>query len=190
VFVHDFVRLNLPYEEVVARFGATVDPWLGVLVASAWRNDMPTWIASGVDERDLVPPAIVPVWLGVPRQRNDATIVRIAWPPVGGRFVSGLDADLEIVACGPNLTDVQLLGRYEFADGIQRWTAEASLAHRIAVSVVRRFLELLSERLVGDDRSSPQPDLFTDEVPREVEREVPREVPREVSREVSRHRIP
>jgi hypothetical protein len=92
--------------------------------------------------------------------------------------VSGLDADLEIVACGPNVTDVQLLGRYEFADGIQRWTADASLAHRIAVSVVRRFLGLLSERLVGDDRSPSQPDPFTEEISREVEREV------------ERHRIP
>ena len=194
MFVHDFVRLNLPYEEVVARFGASVDPWLGVLVASAWRNDMPTWIASGVDERDLVPPAIVPVWLGVPRQRNDATIVRIAWPPVGGRFVSGLDADLEIVACGPNLTDVQLLGRYEFADGIERWTADASLAHRIAVSVVRRFLELLSARLVGDDRSPPQPDPFAGEGAPEDTREaspaVDRRVEGRVQRRVERHRIP
>ncbi len=148
MFVHDFVRLNLPYEEVVARFGSNVDPWLGMLVASAWRNDMPTWIASGVDEADLAPPAIVPVWLGAPRQRNDATIVPIAWPPVGGRFVSGLDADIEIVACGPEYTDVQLLGRYEFADGVERWTADASLAHRIAVSVVRRFLGLLADRLL------------------------------------------
>jgi len=153
VFVHDFVRLNLPYEEVVARFGADVDPWLGMLVASAWRNEMPTWIASGVDEIDLVLPAIVPVWLGTPRrQRNDATIFPIAWPPGSGRFVSGLDADIEIVACGPEYTDVQLLGQYEFADGVERWTADASLAHRIAVSVVRRFLVLLAERLRGEPR--------------------------------------
>lgn len=154
MFVHDFVRLNLPYEEVIARFGANVDPWLGVLVSSAWRNDMPTWIASGVDELDLASPAVVPVWLGAPRRRNDATIVPISWPPGGGRFVSGLDADLEIVACGPDFTDVQLLGRYEFCDGVERWSADASLAHRIAVSVVRRFLGLLAERLVADDRLS------------------------------------
>ena len=64
--------------------------------------------------------------------------------------MSGLDADIEIVACGPDYTDVQLLGRYEFADGVERWTADASLAHRIAVSVVRRFLGLLAERLADD----------------------------------------
>ena len=150
MFVHDFVRLNLPYEEVVGRFGTNVDPLLGSLVASAWRNDMPTWIASGVDEVDLEPPAVMPVWLGTPRQRNEATVIPVAWPPVGGRFVSGLDADIEIVACGPEFTDVQLLGRDEFADGIERWTADASIAHRIAVSVVRRFLELLAELLVAD----------------------------------------
>jgi hypothetical protein len=154
VFVHDFVRLNLPYEEVVARFGANVDPWLGMLVSSAWRNDMPTWIASGVDEHDLASPAVVPVWLGTPRRREDATIIPIAWPPGVGRFVSGLDADLEIVACGPDYTDVQLLGRYEFCDDVERWSADASLAHRIAVSVVRRFLGLLAERLAADDRLS------------------------------------
>ena len=154
MFVHDFVRLNLPYEEVVARFGANVDPWLGVLVSSAWRNDMPTWIASGVEEAELASPAVVPVWLGAPRRRNGATIVPMSRPPGGGRFVSGLDADLEIVACGPDYTDVQLLGRYEFSDRIERWSSDASLAHRIAVSVVRRFLGLLAERLAADDRLS------------------------------------
>ena len=154
MFVHDFVRLNLPYEEVVARFGANVDPWLGVLVSSAWRNDMPTWIASGVDEHDLASPTVVPVWLGTARRRNDATIVPISWPAGAGRFVSGLDADLEIVACGPDYTDVQLLGRYEFSDDVERWSADASLAHRIAVSVVRRFLGLLAERLYADERLS------------------------------------
>ena len=154
MFVHDFVRLNLPYEEVVARFGANVDPWLGVLVSSAWRNDMPTWIASGVDEHDLASPTVVPVWLGTPRRRTDATIVPISWPAGAGRFVSGLDADLEIVACGPDYTDVQRLGRYEFSDDVERWSADASLAHRIAVSVVRRFLGLLAERLYADDRLS------------------------------------
>ena len=35
MFVHDFVRLNLPCGEAVSRFGANVDPWLGLLVASA-----------------------------------------------------------------------------------------------------------------------------------------------------------
>lgn len=157
MFVHDFVRLNLPYEEVVARFGANVDPWLGVLVAAAWRNDMSTWIASGVDERDLTPPAVVPVWLGAPRQRNDATIIPIAWPPVGGRYVSGLDADLEIVSCGPDFTDVQLLGRYELGEGVERWTADASVAHRIAVSVIRGFLGLLAERLADQTAAYAHP---------------------------------
>jgi hypothetical protein len=173
VFVHDFVRLNLPYEEVVARFGANVDPWLGMLVASACRNDMPTWIASGVDEVDLAPPAVVPVWLGTPRLRNDATVVPIAWPPVGGRYVSGLDADLEIVACGPDFTDVQLLGRYEFGAGVERWSADASLAHRIAVSVIRGFLGLLAERLADDRLATPARPAPARRAPQVQENRVP-----------------
>jgi hypothetical protein len=149
MFVHDFVRLSLPYDEVLVRFGAKLDPWLGMLVASAWRHDLDTWTAIGVAEKDLSPPTVVSVRLGIPRQRDGQTIVPITWPPGHGRFVSGLDADLEIVACGPDKTDVQLLGRYEFTDGVERWSAEASLAHRIAVTAVRRFLELLAQQLLA-----------------------------------------
>ena len=167
MFVHDFVRLNLPYTEVVARFGASVDPWLGMLVASAWRTEMPTWIASGVEELDLTPPSIIPVWLGTPRRREDATIVPIAWPPVGGRFVSGIDADLEIVSCGPDYTDIQMLGQYEFADGVERWTTDASLAHRIAVSAVRSFLGLLADWLVAEDHQETTGSLRAEPVGQE-----------------------
>ena len=53
MFVHDFVRLNVPYEEAVARFGANVDPWFGMLVASACRNDMAIFVHAAPSRKTL-----------------------------------------------------------------------------------------------------------------------------------------
>ena len=164
MFVHDFVRIQLPFDEVVNRFGGSIDPWMGVLAATAWRSDLETWIEAGVDVADLEAPAALPVYLGPARFRTDAAIVPIRWPAGRARYVAGIDADLEIVACGPGRTDIQLLGRYELPEGINRWTTEASLAHRIAVTAVRRFLELLGGQLErGDAVGVRRPSVDSDD---------------------------
>ena len=159
MFVHDFVRIQLPFAEVMTRLGDHVDPWIGVLASAAWTADVDTWIEAGVKATDLKPPATLPVRLGPARFRSDAAIVPIRWAAGRARFVAGLDADLEFVACGPGRTDIQLLGRYELPDDIHRFTTDASLAHRIAVTAVRRFLELLASQLAEpalDDSVPPR----------------------------------
>lgn len=155
MFVHDFVRIQLPFDEVMTRLGSSVDPWIGVLASTAWSADADTWVEAGVDLADLAPPTVMTVHLGQARTRVDAAIVPIRWPAGRARFVAGLDADLEFVACGPGRTDIQLLGRYDLPEGVDRWTTEASLAHRIAVTAVRRFLELLGSRLEDPSAAAP-----------------------------------
>ncbi|MCB0997556.1 MAG: hypothetical protein KDB21_20840 [Acidimicrobiales bacterium] len=147
MFVHDFVHVDRPLGAIVGHFGPLADPWLGALVVAAWNDISEDWAAAGIDPTELAVGAGLRVKLGLPRFRDDGLIVPISWPPGDRRFVPGLEADLELASFGPDRTHIQLLGRYRFPAGVDRFTREGSLAHRITVAGVRRFLELLANQL-------------------------------------------
>lgn len=147
MFIHDFVHVDQPLSFVLDEFGRRVDPWLGALVAAAWLTDREMWAETGVRREDLTPPTTVHVVLGQPRFRNDGVIVPISWPGGAARLFPQVEGDLEIAACGPRRTDLHMMGRYELPVGVDRWTVEGSLVHRITINAVRRFLELLAARL-------------------------------------------
>lgn len=162
MFVHDFVHVDRPLADIIGRFGPLADPWLGALVVAAWADIRDDWAAAGVEPGELAVPAGLRVSLGLPRFRDDGLIIPVSWPVGDQRFVPGLEADLELVSFGADRTHVQLLGRYRFAPGVDRWTREGSLAHRITVAGVRRFLELLAAELerefvAGSSPERPRP---------------------------------
>lgn len=147
MFIHDFVHVEQPLSLVLDEFARRVDPWLGTLVSAAWLGDREMWVETGIRREDLTPPAMVPVSLGTPRFRNDGVIVPISWLGGSARLFPQVEGDLEIAACGPRRTDLHLMGRYELPVGVDRWTVEGSLVHRITISAIRRFLELLAAQL-------------------------------------------
>jgi len=153
MFVHDFVHVERPLEDVLGHFGTRVDPWLPTLLPSAYEADRSVWCEAGIDAADLRPDSAVVIVLGRPRVRADGIVLPISWPPGSARMVAGLEADLEIASCGPNRTDIHLLGRYRFGGDIDRWSQEGSLASRVTVTAVRRFLELLALHLEEDNHS-------------------------------------
>jgi hypothetical protein len=150
MFVHDFVHVDRPLEDVLDNFSARVDPWLPTLVASAYEADRAVWCQAGIKAADLRCDSPVAIVLGRPRVRPDGIVLPISWAPGSARMVAGLEADLEIASCGPHRTDIHLLGRYRFGNDIDRWSQEGSLASRVTVTAVRRFLELLAMRLEGN----------------------------------------
>lgn len=147
MFVHDFVRVERPLEDVLVHFGARVDPWLPTLLARAYEADSAVWGEAGIDAADLRCEPRMTIVLGRPRVRPDGIVLPISWPPGSARMVAGIEADLEIASCGPRRTDIHLLGRYRFGNDIDRWSQEGSLANRVTVTAVRRFLELLALHL-------------------------------------------
>jgi hypothetical protein len=154
MFVHDFVHVDRPLEDVLGHFGARVDPWLPSLLASAYEADRAVWSEAGVAADDLRAQPSVAITLGRPRVRPDGIVLPISWPAGPARMVAGVDADLEIASCGPNRTDIHLLGRYAFGSDIDRWSQEGSIANRVTVTAVRRFLELLAVHLENDAREA------------------------------------
>ena len=162
MFVHDFVHVDRPLADIVGRFGPLADPWLGALVVAAWADIREEWAAAGVDPTELIVSSGLRVSLGMPRFRDDGLIIPITWPPGERRFVPGIEADLELASFGPRRTHVQLLGRYRFPPGIDRWSREGSVAHRITVAGVRRFLQLLAGQLENPGSGGSPPTAGSD----------------------------
>lgn len=156
MFIHDFVHVDRPLHVVLDSFAHRLDPWLGSLVRAAWLADREVWAETGVRSEDLTPPQVVNVALGAPRFRADGVVVPISWPRGSARLFPEVEGDLEVAACGPRRTDLHLMGRYELPVGIDRWSVEGSLVHRITINAVRRFLELLAAQL---EAATSMPDL-------------------------------
>ncbi|MEQ8717362.1 MAG: hypothetical protein RIE08_07095 [Acidimicrobiales bacterium] len=144
MFIHDFIRVDRPLDQVVATFGETVRPQLAEILKQAYRPDRATWIEAGARGPDITPPGWVAVEVGVARLRENAVVIPIEWNPTGGRLVASVDADLQLSGCGPHFTDLDMLGRYRLADPVPRLSGDADIARRITVTVLRRFLQSLS----------------------------------------------
>jgi hypothetical protein len=144
MFIHDFIRVDRPLDQVVATFGETVRPRLAEILGQAYRPDRATWIEAGARGPDITPPGWVGVEVGVARLRQDAVVIPLQWNPTGGRLVASVDADLQLSACGPHFTDLDMLGRYHLADPVPRLTSDATIARRITMTALRRFLQSLS----------------------------------------------
>jgi len=146
VFVHDFVAVERPAIAVVDGF-SRLQPSLGPLVLAAWDADRDLWTRLGIAYPDYAPSWPVCVEVGQARVRPDAVVIPILWSSGSDLTRVALEADLEIAAFSTNVTHLHLLGRYAFPPGIDRWSAEASRAHRATVSAVRRLLQMVAEQL-------------------------------------------
>jgi hypothetical protein len=166
MFVHDFVAVDRPAIAVVDGF-SRLQPSLGPLVLAAWDADRDLWTRLGLAYPDYAPRWPVRVEIGPARVRPDAVVIPILWSSGSDLTRVTLEADLEIAAFSANVTHLHLLGRYAFPPGVDRWSAEASRAHRATVSAIRRFLQMVAEQLsemipepapTGDDSSDAAED--------------------------------
>ena len=147
MFVHDFVSVDRPALAVVDGF-TRLQPSLGSIVLAAWNADRDLWARLGVTYPDYAPSWPIHLEIGRPRVRPDAVVIPLRWYSGDDAHRVALEADLEIAAFGSNVTHLHLLGRYAFPPTIERWSAEASRAHRATVSAVRRFLQMVAEELL------------------------------------------
>lgn len=155
MFIHDFIRVDTPLDQVVATFGETVRPHLSEILGASYRPDRSTWIEAGARGPDIAPPGWVAVDVGVARLREDAVVIPLGWKPTGGRLVASVDADLQLSACGPRFTDLDVLGRYHLAEPVPRLSRDATIARRITMTALRRFLQSLSSIVDAADGTKP-----------------------------------
>ena len=159
-FVQDFVEVDRPYDDVVARIGGDArqlfeaaldvaravdehrqpeDEHLRIAVAPGrW----PARLAKQVDLR-LTPP----------RQVSDSTVVSFSWRATGGTSLfPDFDADLCIAPVGITVTQLQLQGRYHPPIGLLGRQADRLVLHRVAESTVRTLLTSIATA-IGPQRS-------------------------------------
>jgi hypothetical protein len=144
--VHDFIRVDLPFDAVVGAFTHFVTSDLVChLVADAWADqsaELDDVLPDLAEDRQLTR---VVVSFGDRRARRGALILPIAWDTMSGQWIPPLEADLEIVSFGPERTHLHVLGQSQLRPRTPLFTERASLEHRLAVAVVRQFLRLLAE---------------------------------------------
>ncbi|MCP3991222.1 MAG: hypothetical protein GY724_19260 [Actinomycetia bacterium] len=151
LYVHDFVRVDLPFDAVVGAFTHFVtSDMMRQLVSDAWDDEsaeltevLPE-IAKGGNTGGQ-PHSDVVVTLGHRRARRDALILSLSWTALSDRWVPPLEADLEIVSFGPARTHLHVLGQSQLRPQTPLFTERASLEHRLTVAVVRHFLRLLAD---------------------------------------------
>ncbi len=147
MFVHDFAIVHMPVNEAVAIFAAKVNSVaLAPLVLNAWEADAGLLAATGLADRATIVATSVQVEINLRRSRSDATIVNIKWR--GNGWLPTLDADLELVAFGPQRTHLHLMGRYDLPASVERYSNTGSLIQRVMVVAVRTFLQDLGDLLI------------------------------------------
>jgi hypothetical protein len=146
-FVQDFKIVDSPYEQVVPQFTSG----MGSLLQEGLRPAL----TEGERLRIKVAPAGWPAALartvevhpGPVRDIEDGVLVAFSWETGERSLFPRLDADFEVVRFGPQQTLISLRGRYEPPAGEFGRHADELLAHRIAESTLRAFLDGVCARL-------------------------------------------
>lgn len=156
-FIHDFVRVDLPFDAAVSAFVHFVNhDVLAKLVTDAWLTEATELgRALGQLPADGEELPVVDTHIGEPRSRRDAVVLPIRWAVRVGTWIAPLDADLELVAFGPNRTHLHVLGRSQLPPGVPPCTDRASVEHRLSVAIVRHMLHSLAQLIVEEAKSSP-----------------------------------
>lgn len=84
---------------------------------------------------------------GPPRVRRDAVVMPMSWSGAEAAGLPPLESDVEFTSFGDDRTHVHLYGRTSISSVAEPGTKTASVASRVAVAVVRRFLDELVERI-------------------------------------------
>ena len=167
LFVHDFVRVELPYDAVIGAFAYFVSPELiGEIVADAWRCETSeAGRVLAIAESGTQPS--VEVRLGPRRSRRGALVIPISWQAGSTAWVPSLQADLEVVSFGPDRTHLHILGLSWLPPESVPGSDRASLDHRLTVALVRHVLVSLADTLVAEvpdlASASPSHPRFPDE---------------------------
>jgi hypothetical protein len=148
MFVHDFVVVERPANEVVEELARISGDTLGVLVQVAWAADRDGWAELGWHVPKLGWLTAPEVRFGEPEDHGNAIVIPIEWQSdqIEPQYPS-IDIRLEVYPFPMCETHLHLIGSYIVKDAPDAWTCETSVHHRAATLAIRRFLTLLVEML-------------------------------------------
>ena len=148
MLLHDFAFVPVPAERICARIAADHGDWLTGLAAGAAHEGES--LRRSVGPMDSLPMLSETVTLnaGESKANGATTVVRLFWlatAPQGTLPV--LNADLEVAALNPEMTELTLRASYEPSlKGLDQ-RPDRLIIHRIAEATVRSFMRRLTDSL-------------------------------------------
>jgi hypothetical protein len=146
--LHDYAFVPVPAEWVCARIIADQGEWLSGLAAGAAREGESLRLRVGPIEPLPLLSKTVTLHADQPIVRGEATIVPLTWRATGSQGIFPvLNADLEVSALSPQITQLTLRGSYEPPLGVVGRRLDRLLLHRVAEATIRSFMHRLAESL-------------------------------------------
>jgi hypothetical protein len=150
MFIRYFLELNLRFDEVEDALLASPETWVPNLARDAEGRGEALLAEVGFGGDVLRVDKHVEIQLGVPLRISSKTILPLTWTPTGtpGLFPA-LEADVEVAALGPNMTQVSISARYKPPMGAVGRAVDKTLLHRVAEATVKNFLDGVGEGLLA-----------------------------------------
>lgn len=150
MFVHYFVEVDRPLDEVEAALTGNVDHLRRCAIAARRHGEE---LRVRIGQGGSSPDREVVLDLGAPMPISGGWIHPIGWKEVGadGALLPTLEGDLTTASLGGGTTQVSLQGRYRPLFAGLAGVFDRALLHRVALSTVRDFLERLRIRLERGD---------------------------------------
>jgi len=149
VLVHDFVDVDVAFDEVVSILTDAGDE-MGIWASAAFRRGEKLTLGPG--EAASAP---ISLEIGAPLVGTDVVTIPMSWIAASGsRLFPRMDAEVVIAPLGPSATHLEFRGSYrppmegfgEFLDRIA--------FHHVAESTVHGFMERVASALVVESRST------------------------------------
>lgn len=147
MFIECVVRVHRPFNEARQVIGQGGGRWLEPLVDQAYRKGEAANLALRAGKSRRVAKRVL-LSVGEPRDRSDGTFlpVRIvATGPVG--LFPRLDANLELVPRGPDVTDMRLQGSYEPPFGKVGELLDRTVLHKLAETSIQNLVERIARHI-------------------------------------------
>jgi hypothetical protein len=148
MFVRYFLEVAIPFEDVEASLLEDPDDWIPGLLRDAEDRGERLLADVGflIDRRRV--DKQVEIQLGTPYRIPSKTLLPMTWRATGldGVFPR-LDADVEVAALGPRLTQLSISARYRPPMGAAGRVLDRALFHRVAEATIKDFLDRVGERV-------------------------------------------
>ena len=148
MFLRTYVELELPIAEVEEALLRTPVEWIPGLASSAEEHGDQLLAEVGFPVSRLQLGKRVEIELGPPVRTAGRTWLPLTWRATGPRGIfPTLEAELEVAALGPHLTQLGLSARYKPPFGLVGESIDRALLHRVAEATIRDFVERVAAAL-------------------------------------------
>ena len=150
MFIRYFLELNLRFDEVEDALLASPETWVPNLARDAEGRGEALLAEVGFGGDVLRMDKHVEIQLGAPLRISSKTMLPLTWTPTGTQgLFPALEADIEVAALGPNMTQLSISARYRPPMGAVGRAVDKTLLHRVAEATVKNFLDGVGEGLTA-----------------------------------------